>query len=146
MTKILNFFKSRWFIGITGFLAVAGLIWYLGPLIAVAGQTPLASDLGRIGTIMTVGGTYGLYQLFYYIDTLKRNRDMLADLAGQTGIGTGGMGGTGGTADQGAASDSEQAARERQKKKEEEAASAEEISTLKQGLDEALSVLKRAKC
>ncbi len=145
MTKILNFFKSRWFIGITGFLAVAGLIWYLGPLIAVAGQTPLASDLGRIGTIMTVGGAYGLYQLFYYIDTLKRNRDMLADLAGQTGIGTGGMGGTGGTADQGAASDSEQAARERQKKKEEEAASAEEISTLKQGLDEALSVLKRAK-
>jgi|GEM_PF-23516 len=145
MNKILNFFKSRWFIGITGFLAVAGLIWYLGPLIAVAGQTPFASDLGRIGTIMTVGGMYGLYQLLYYIDTLKRNRNMLADLAGQAGIGTGGTGGTGGTADQGAASDSEQAARERQKKKEEEAASAEEISTLKQGLDEALSVLKRAK-
>ncbi|MER2601176.1 MAG: hypothetical protein ABTR27_02360, partial [Candidatus Competibacter phosphatis] len=100
MTKILNFFKSRWFIGITGFLAVAGLIWYLGPLIAVAGQTPFASDLGRIGTIMTVGGMYGLYQLFYYIDTLKRNRNMLADLAGQAGIGTGGIGGT---ADQGAA-------------------------------------------
>ena len=85
MKKILGILKNPWLIGITGFLAVAGLIWYLGPLIAVAGQTPLASDLGRVGTIMTVGGMYGLYQIIYYIDTLKRNRDMLADLAGQAG-------------------------------------------------------------
>ena len=130
MKKILNFFKNPWLIGITGFLAVVALIWYLGPLIAVAGQTPLASDLGRVGTIMTVGGMYGLYQLLYYIDTLKRNRNMLTDLAGQAGVG---QGGSGGSADQGAAGDSEPAGRERQRKKEEEAASAEEISTLKQG-------------
>ena len=140
MNKILSFFKSRWFIGITGFVAVAGLIWYLGPLIAVAGQTPLASDLGRIGTIMTVGGMYGLYQLVYYIDTLKRNRDMLADLARQAGgVGQGGASAGGGGG-------GDETAREQQKKKkEEEAASAEEISTLKQGLDEALTVLKKAR-
>ena len=41
MSKFLGFFKSRWFIGTVGFLAIASLIWYLGPLIAVAGQTPL---------------------------------------------------------------------------------------------------------
>ncbi len=138
MKKILSILKNPWLIGITGFLAVAGLIWYLGPLIAVAGQTPLASDLGRVGTIMTVGGMYGLYQLFYYIDTLKRNRDMLADLAGQAGqVGQGGG--------PGAAAGGEEAAREQKKKKEEEAASSEEISTLKQGLDEALAVLKKAR-
>ena len=138
MKKILSILKNPWLIGITGFLAVAGLIWYLGPLIAVAGQTPLASDLGRVGTIMTVGGMYGLYQLFYYIDTLKRNRDMLADLAGQAGrVGQGGG--------PSAAAGGEEAAREQKKKKEEEAASSEEISTLKQGLDEALAVLKKAR-
>ncbi len=138
MKKILSILKNPWLIGITGFLAVAGLIWYLGPLIAVAGQTPLASDLGRVGTIMTVGGMYGLYQLFYYIDTLKRNRDMLADLAGQAGQ-------VGQVSGPGAAAGGEEAAREQKKKKEEEAASSEEISTLKQGLDEALAVLKKAR-
>ncbi|MFZ1643633.1 MAG: hypothetical protein WAV07_19835, partial [Candidatus Contendobacter sp.] len=96
MKKILNVLKSPWLIGITGFLAVAALIWYLGPLIAVAGQTPLASDLGRVATIMTLGGSYGLYQLVYHIDTLRRNRDMLADLAGQAAGGAGGGGGGGG--------------------------------------------------
>ncbi len=135
MKKILNVLKSRWTIGIAGFLAVAALIWYLGPLIAIAGQTPLATDLGRIGTIMTVGGAYGLYQLVYYIDTLRRNRDMLADLAGQASPGGGG--------DRAAAR--EEQAREQQRKKELEAASAEEISTLKQGLDEALTVLKKTR-
>jgi type VI secretion system protein ImpL len=148
MKKILNILKNPWLIGITGFLAVAGLIWYLGPLIAVAGQTPLASDLGRVGTIMTVGGMYGLYQIIYYIDTLKRNRDMLADLAGQAGrAGQGGGSGPAGTAGGGGGGGGgDETAREQQKKKkEEEAASAEEISTLKQGLDEALGTLKKAR-
>ena len=135
MKKLLGIIKNPWLIGITGFVAVAGLIWYIGPLLAVAGQTPLASDLGRVATIMTVGGAYGLTQLIYYINTLRRNRDMLAELAGQAGGAAGG--------EQAAAR--EQQAREEQKKKENEAASAEEISTLKQGLDEALGVLKKAR-
>jgi type VI secretion system protein ImpL len=138
MKKILSFLKNPWFLGITGFLAVAALIWYLGPLIAVAGKTPLGTDLGRVVTIMTLGGSAALYQLTVYITTLRRNRDMLADLARQAG-GAGGGGAGGGTG-------GDQAPREREKKKkEEEAASAEEISTLKQGLDEALATLKKTR-
>ncbi len=142
MKKILNFFKNPWLIGITGFLAVVALIWYLGPLIAVAGSSPLASDFGRIATIVIFGGSIGIYRLLYYIQTLRSNRDMLADLAGQIGGRAGQAGGAGQEAGGGA----DQEAREQQKKKkEQEAASAEEISTLKQGLDEALSVLKKTR-
>jgi type VI secretion system protein ImpL len=140
MNRIPGIFKNRWLIGITGLLAVAALIWYIGPLIAVAGQSPFSSDLGRVFTIMTVGGAYGLTQLIYYINTLRRNRDMLADLAGQAG-GAAGGGAAGG--DQTTAR--EQQAREQQRKKEEEAASSEEISTLRKGLDEALATLKKAR-
>ena len=134
MKKILNVLKNPWLIGITGFLAIVALIWYLGPLISVAGSSPLASDLGRVVTIATFGASLAIYKVVYYIQTLRNNRDMLADLAGQAGqVGAGGGGG-------------DQAARElQQKKKEEETASAEEISTLKQGLDEALAVLKKAR-
>ncbi|MDS4071066.1 MAG: type VI secretion system membrane subunit TssM [Candidatus Competibacter sp.] len=139
MKKILNFFKNPWLIGTTGFLAVIALIWYLGPLIAVAGASPLASDFGRITTMVIFGGSIGIYRLIYYIQTLRSNRDMLADLAGQ-------VGGQAGRSGQDAGGDGGQPAREQQqKKKEQEAASSEEISTLKQGLDEALSVLKKTK-
>ena len=147
MNKVLRILKSRLFIGITGVLAVAALIWYIGPLIAVAGQSPFSSDLGRIFTIMTVGGAYGLTQLIYYINTLRNNRNMLADLANQAGGGLAGGGAAGGSAsgaagDQGARAEQ---VREQQRQRENQAASSEEISTLKQGLDEALSVLKKAR-
>lgn len=150
MNKVLSFFKSRLFIGVTGVIAVAALIWYIGPLIAVAGQSPLSSDLGRIFTIMTVGGVYGLTQVIYYINTLRTNRNLLADLANQAGLGGGagapgapGAPGAAGTA--GAAGAAADQAREQQQRRDNEAASSAEISTLKEGLNEALSVLKKAR-
>lgn len=146
MNKVLRVLKSRVLIGITGVIAVAALVWYIGPLIAIAGQSPLSSDMGRVFTIMTVGGAYGLSQLIYYINTLRTNRNMLADLANQGGMGglAGGgavAGGAGGAPSAGR----EEQAREQQRQREREAASSEEISTLKEGLTEALSVLKKAR-
>ena len=145
MNKILRSLKSPWFIGISGLLAVGALIWYLGPLIAIAGNTPLATDAGRVWTLMTVGGMYGLYQLIYYIDALKRNRAILTDLAGQATGGAVGGGDSGGGSSGGDGGGSPDAATQQRKKKEEEAASSAEISTLKQGLEEALATLKRAR-
>ena len=139
MKKILNFLKNPWLIGITGFLAVGALIWYLGPLISVAGSSPLATDLGRVATILAFGGSMAIYKVVYYVQTLRSNRDMLADLAGQAGQAGQSGGGGAGSADDSAARE------QQQKKKEQEAASAEEISTLKQGLDEALGVLKKTR-
>ena len=136
MKKILGIFTNPWFIGILGLLAVVALIWYLGPLISVAGHSPLATDFGRIALIFTVGGGFLLFQVVTYIQQLRQNRDMLADLAGQAGA-------AGGGGQAAAAADDQKI--QAQRKKEEEAASGEEIATLKQGLDEALVVLKKAK-
>ncbi|MBK7982250.1 MAG: type VI secretion system membrane subunit TssM [Candidatus Competibacteraceae bacterium] len=137
MKKILNFLKHPLFIGLTGFAAVIALIWYLGPLISVAGASPLATDMGRIVTIAAFGGSMALYKVIYYIQTLRSNRDMLADLARQAGqLGEGG---------QAAGQPSPEAREKEQKKKERDAASAEEISTLKRGFDDALGVLKKTK-
>ncbi|MBK8181845.1 MAG: type VI secretion system membrane subunit TssM [Candidatus Competibacteraceae bacterium] len=144
MKKILNFFKSPWLIGITGFIAVVALIWYLGPLISVAGNSPLATDLGRIVTILVFGGSMAIYKVIYYIQTLRGNRDMLTDLANQAGR-IGEIGQSGSAAPAGAGDSAAEAREQQQRKKEQEAASAEEISTLKQGLNEALSVLKKTK-
>ncbi|MBL8260731.1 MAG: type VI secretion system membrane subunit TssM [Candidatus Competibacteraceae bacterium] len=137
MKKILSVLKNPWLIGLTGFAAVVALIWYLGPLISVAGASPFATDLGRIVTIVVFGGSMAIYKVIYYIQTLRSNRDMLADLAGQVGR----AGDAAGAADGGGAAREE----EQKKKKEQDAASAEEISTLKRGLDDALGVLKKTK-
>lgn len=147
MDKILSIFKSKAFIGVTGVLAVAALVWYIGPLIAIAGASPLASDMGRVFTILTVGGVYGLTQVIYYINTLRTNRNMLADLAKQAGLGGGAAGG-GATAGGIAAEPSSPATAELirdQQRREDQASSAAEISTLKQGLQDALGVLKKAR-
>lgn len=133
MKKILNFLKNPWLIGFVGFTAIIALIWYLGPLISVAGASPLATDMSRLITIAVFGGSMALYRVIYYIQTLRNNRDMLADLVNQAR-----------SAGDGARDDP--AAREQeQKRKEQEAASSAEVSTLKQGLDEALAVLKKAR-
>ena len=42
MKKILAILKNRWFVSLLGLLAVAVLVWFLGPLIAIAGAVPLA--------------------------------------------------------------------------------------------------------
>jgi type VI secretion system protein ImpL len=151
MGKILGIFKSKLFLGVTGILAVAALIWYIGPLIAIAGQSPLGSDMGRIISIMTVGGVYALTQVIYYINALRTNRNMLADLAGQAGINIPGAGAPSAPGAPGpagaepAAGTPEERARDLRRQREAEAASSEEISTLREGFNSALGVLKRAR-
>ena len=145
MDKVLGIFKSKLFIGVTGVVAVAALVWYIGPLIAIAGESPLASDMGRVFTILTVGGVYGLTQVIYYINTLRTNRNMLADLAKQAGLGGGAAAGaSGGIVAEPSSPATAELIREQQRR-EDQASSAAEISTLKQGLQDALAVLKKAR-
>ena len=54
MKRILGIFKQRWFLSLLGILALALVIWFIGPLIAIAGFEPLASVLARVMVILLV--------------------------------------------------------------------------------------------
>jgi type VI secretion system protein ImpL len=41
---VFAFFKNKWVIQLLGIIALSLLIWFFGPLIAVAGRVPLETD------------------------------------------------------------------------------------------------------
>ncbi|MCP5425224.1 MAG: type VI secretion system membrane subunit TssM [Gammaproteobacteria bacterium] len=133
MNKVLNIVKNPWVLGIAGLAALGVLIWTVGPLISVGDATPFASEAGRWISIGVLGSAYGLFKIQSYISTLRNNRRMVGDILGR-----------GGQAKRGAAGGAA-ASPEEQAQRESAAASAEEVATLKHGLDDALKTLRKAK-
>jgi len=117
MKKIVAILKNRWFVSLLGLLAVAVLVWFLGPLIAIAGAVPLASEVARLLVILVVAIAWGLNNLRIQMQVNKMNRQMAGGFADQSYE-------AGGEADSGQ--------------------SAEEIAQLRERFDDALMVLRKS--
>ena len=63
MKRIVGFLKNRWVVSLIGLLALSILIWFIGPLIAVAGKVPLAGEVARLITILVLVVLWGLNNL-----------------------------------------------------------------------------------
>lgn len=79
MSKLLGFFKSRWLVSIIGLIAVALLIWYTGPLIAVAGKIPLADPIIRVICILAVVLLWALNNLRIQMRVNRANSQLMGD-------------------------------------------------------------------
>jgi len=110
--RIISFFKTKWVLELIGIVVLSVLIWFIGPLIAIAGSVPLESDLSRIVTIGVIVGCWLLYRLIAWLLSRKREQRLMADLAG--------------------GADANDA----------QSASAAELDVLSRGFDEALALLK----
>ncbi|NJD06842.1 MAG: type VI secretion system membrane subunit TssM [Methylococcaceae bacterium] len=113
MRNVLKFFVNPWVIQIIGLLALSALIWFAGPLIAVAGAVPLESAMARIAAIVALWVVWLIYQLIRLAVVGRKDRRLMTDLA-QPEAGEG----------------------------DEKIASDQELEILRQGFDEALKVLK----
>ena len=51
MSKILGLLFNRWVFGILGLIALSLLIWFVGPLVAIADYRPLESESARCDLI-----------------------------------------------------------------------------------------------
>lgn len=78
--KFFGLFKRRWLIAVLGMVAVAVLIWHLGPLIAIAGRVPLASSTSRWLTIAGVLALWGLNRLRQYWMAKRKERQLQEEL------------------------------------------------------------------
>ncbi|MCP5091860.1 MAG: type VI secretion system membrane subunit TssM, partial [Gammaproteobacteria bacterium] len=116
MQAILRIIKNRWFVAILGLIAIAVIIWLVGPLIAVAGREPLEPAVNRLIAIGIIVLLWGLNQLRRYLAARKKNRQMLDSVVAQ-------------------AEEETDASRE----------SAEELEILRQRLDEAIGILKESR-
>jgi len=71
LRSVFSVLKSGIFITIVGFLALALLIWFGGPLLAIAGYEPLASDSARLLTLLIIALLWGCS---LYIKGVRENR------------------------------------------------------------------------
>ncbi|WP_404361234.1 type VI secretion system membrane subunit TssM [Methylotuvimicrobium sp. KM1] len=85
MKKIIGFFKNKWVIQLIGIIAVSLLIWYFGPLIAVAGRAPLESEVSRLITILVIVLLWGLNNLRIQVKANRANTKMVNELVGGEG-------------------------------------------------------------
>ena len=111
MRTIIEFFKKKWVIQLLGVIAISVIIWFIGPLIAIAGMVPLESELVRLIFILVILILWILSLLWSQIRAKKADQAMMQDLSQSEA--------TGATADQ----------------------SAEELQILKERFDEALGGL-----
>lgn len=118
MDGFMRLLKQRWLISLIGLLALALLIWFAGPYIAIAGSVPLGSAVVRLVVILVVFMLWGLNNLRLQLKAAKQNNSMIEDI--------------------GAAQTDDQSDLQSEQTE-------EELQLLKTRFSEALDVLKKAK-
>lgn len=74
----------RWAVIIAGLLALSLLIWFGGPMVAIAGYVPLESIAARLLTIIVIILTWGIFQLLKQVKAKKDNEGLIAGLETST--------------------------------------------------------------
>ncbi|GAA3918524.1 type VI secretion system membrane subunit TssM [Litoribacillus peritrichatus] len=71
-----SLFKSRWVVTTIGLIALAVLLWFGGPLVAIAGVEPLASPVVRLLIILLIAIGWGVSNML--TKARQKNRDKAA--------------------------------------------------------------------
>lgn len=80
MERVISFFKMKWVLETIAIVLLALLIWFIAPLISVAGNVWLESEFSRWLTIGIIIGLWSCYQLIVLILARKRENQLVADL------------------------------------------------------------------
>lgn len=78
----MSLLKTKWLIELFGMLAISALIWFVGPLIAIAGSVPLDSELTRIICIGLLFLFWLSYRLYQHYLVQQRERQLVSGLTG----------------------------------------------------------------
>jgi len=83
MSGILNMFKRPWFLALLGVLALALVIWFLGPYLAFADYKPFASAVGRLVAIIVILLAWGLTIQLRQLRSTRASQQLAQDMSGQ---------------------------------------------------------------
>jgi len=81
MKRLLAHLKERWFISLIGALALALIVWFIGPLIAIAGFRPLDLELVRGIVVVLIVLAWGLYNTLRRVHAARTDQQMVASIA-----------------------------------------------------------------
>ncbi|WP_415891637.1 type VI secretion system membrane subunit TssM [Neptuniibacter sp. PT8_73] len=81
MKKIVSFVTNKWFLQLLGLVCVALLIWFVGPLIAIADTYFLSSDFARLLAIVIVIALWGANVARLHWQSKKKNERLMENLS-----------------------------------------------------------------
>jgi type VI secretion system protein ImpL len=81
MKKLFAWILNPWLLAALGLLALALVIWFVGPQIAIFGFVPLASETARWILIAAVILLYVLIKLIGALRAQRKNQQVVADIA-----------------------------------------------------------------
>ena len=81
MKAVIGFFKKKWVIQFIGVVALCVLIWFVGPLIAIAGKAILESAWVRGVTIAAIVVAWIIFRLLMQVRAGRKDQQLMTDLA-----------------------------------------------------------------
>lgn len=81
MRAIIEFFKKKWVIQLLGIIALSIIVWFVGPLIAIAGFVPLEGEMVRAIVILVILLLWILLLFWQMSKANKAEQEMMEDLS-----------------------------------------------------------------
>src|SRR5258708_23317991 len=76
MKRVLGILTAKWFVTLIGAIALSLIVWFIGPLLAVADMRPLESDWVRLVVVMAIVFVWGLVNIFSRVKQARTNDQM----------------------------------------------------------------------
>ncbi len=83
MKKLFGWLFNRWTFSVIGIVLLTLLVWFLGPLVAIAGYAPLAEEVPRFFTIIFIFLVWGIWNLVAVARVRRTNTEVIQGLAAQ---------------------------------------------------------------
>src|SRR3546814_8972772 len=115
LTTFLSVLKGRWFLSLVGAVLLAVLVWLFGPLLAFAEYRPLGSEFARFVAVMVILVVWGLANIYGQYRERRANTELMEGIAATEAPAAG------------------------------DPASEEEVTVLREGMQDALAALKKSK-
>ncbi len=81
MRTVIEFLKKKWVIQLLGVIALSLLIWFVGPIVTIAGYVPFEFDIVRLLVILAIVIFCVSFNVFTQLKVNRANAQMLDDLA-----------------------------------------------------------------
>ncbi|MGF1688527.1 type VI secretion system membrane subunit TssM [Photobacterium japonica] len=78
--RIGQVLSSKWAVSLLGLLAISVLIWFGGPLVAIAGAEPLASSVSRLSVLLLLALIWGMVNIFHLARKKQQNEKAVQSL------------------------------------------------------------------
>ncbi|MFE0752568.1 type VI secretion system membrane subunit TssM [Inquilinus sp. NPDC058860] len=85
MRKVLAILTARWFVSLVGVLLLSAIVWFVGPLIAVAEVRPLETALARVVTIAAMLVIWSFATAWSIVRNRQANARLVDEMSRQQG-------------------------------------------------------------